>query len=125
VLALEIERVPQLLEFDAQMCMIDRADDAVVAPDLVGMKRLPFAVRHAGQVGDHGVDMRLRVECPAGVVLEERIDQIAGLDGNLASFDVAPAFGEIGFDPIHCLLHSGHVRAEHPLVAGDIGHHRG
>src|SRR3546814_13210320 len=68
--------------------------------------------------------MALRIERPAGIVLEERIDEIAGLDRNLAAVDVAPAFGKVLFDPGHRLLDGRHVGGEHALVAGDIGHHR-
>src|SRR3546814_18003330 len=70
MLTLEINPVTELLESCTQIGMIDRADDTVVAPQLVPMERLPFAVGHAGQIGNDGVDMSLRIEGPARVVLE-------------------------------------------------------
>src|SRR3546814_16393798 len=80
MLTLEINPVTELLESCTQIGMIDRADDTVVAPQLVPMERLPFAVGHAGQIGHAGVDMSLRIEGPARVVLEWGIDKVTSLD---------------------------------------------
>jgi len=124
MLALEFHLIADPLEPGAQEGMVDRADDAVVAPELVGMERLPFAVGHAREIGDDCVDMRLRIERAAGIVLEQRVDEIAGLDRHLAAFDVAPPLGEVLLDPGHGLLDGGHIGLEHALVAGDISHDR-
>src|SRR3546814_5824475 len=81
--------------------MRDRANDGVATPQLVGVQRLPFAPRHACEIGDHGMDMTLGIESAARVVLEEGIDEIAGLDRDLAALHIAPSFREILLDPRH------------------------
>ena len=127
VLAAGFDLVADLLEAGAHIGMVDRADDGVAGPDAVGMERLPFAVRHAGQVGDDGVDMGLRIERAARVVLEEGVEEVAGLDGDLLAADVLAGLGKVAFDPGHGLSHRLHLDAvgsEDPLVAGDIGHQR-
>ncbi|PAV68904.1 hypothetical protein WR25_26010 [Diploscapter pachys] len=127
VLAAGFDLEADLLHAGAQVCVIDRADDGVVGPDAVGVERLPLAVGHAGHVGDDRVDVRLRVEGAARVVLEEGVDEVAGLDGHLLAADVLAGLGEVLLDPRHGLadrLHLHAVRPEDPLVAGDIGHQR-
>ena len=105
--------------------MVDRADHAIVAPDLAIMERLPLAIGHAREIGDDGMDMRLGVEGPARVVLEEGIDEIAGPERDLLAVDILATLGEVGLDPFHGRLDRCHIGVEHPLVACDIGHHRG
>ncbi len=127
VLALELHLVAELLHLLAQEGVVDRADHGVVAPDLVGMERLPLAVGHLGQVGDHGVDVRLRVQRAAGVMLEQGENEVPGLHRHLAALDVLAALREVAFDPPHCPrrgLHGGAVLTEDALVAGDVGQHR-
>src|SRR3546814_10196495 len=48
VLAAKLYSVADLLERRPQVAVVNRADDAVVAPDLVGVKGLPLAI---GQIG--------------------------------------------------------------------------
>ncbi|MCY1170092.1 hypothetical protein D9M73_101530 [compost metagenome] len=119
---LELYAVAKLLEAGPQIGVVDGADRRVAAPDLVGVERLPFAVWHLRQIGDDGMDMGLRVERAARVVLEQRIDQIAGLDRDLAALHILATLGEILLDPCHRLLDGSHVGREHAFVAGDIGH---
>ena len=127
VLAAGLDLVADLLETGAHIGMVDRADDGVVGPDAVGMERLPFAVGHAGEVRHDRVDMGLGIERAARVVLEEGVEEVAGLDGDLLAADVLAGLGEVALDPGHGLadrLHLDAVGSEDPLVAGDIGHQR-
>src|SRR3546814_10238567 len=75
VLAAKLYSVADLLERRPQVAVVNRADDAVVAPDLVGVKGLPLAIGHLRHVADHSVNMALRIERPAGIVLEERSEE--------------------------------------------------
>src|SRR3546814_13627768 len=70
------------------------------------------------------MDMTLGIESAARVVLEEGIDEISGLDRNLAALHIAPSFRETLLDPRHGLGDRGHVGGEDALVPCDIGHHR-
>src|SRR3546814_12187378 len=80
MLSLHVEAISEALQLAAQMRVIDRANDGVAAPQLVGVQGLPFAPRHACEIGDYGMDMTLGIESAARVVLEEGIDEISGLD---------------------------------------------
>ncbi len=75
VLALELDLVAELLQPGAQVGVVDRPDDRVIRPDLVGVQRLPFAVGHLGRLAMTAVDMGLRIERATGVVLEQRINE--------------------------------------------------
>src|SRR3546814_18905805 len=101
VLAAKLYSVADLLERRPQVAVVNRADDDVVAPDLVGVKGLPLAIGHLLHVPDDSVNMALRLQRPAGIVLEGRLDEIAGLARNLASVDVAPAFVQLLFATDH------------------------
>ena len=127
VLAGRLDLIAELLHLAAQIGMIDRADDGVAGPDLVGMQRLPFATRHTGHVGDDRMDMRLRVERSARVVLEQAVGEIARGDRYFPPVYVLASLREVLLDPGHGLADGGHMRAvlaEDALVAGDIGHER-
>ena len=83
--------------------MIDAADDRVVLPQLIVVNRLPPRPDF-GQVRDDDVEVRLRVELAARVVLEHGIGEIAGTDGiALGVVGISAAFGEVLFDPGHGL----------------------
>ncbi|ANI80068.1 hypothetical protein EP837_03684 (plasmid) [Sphingobium sp. EP60837] len=68
-------------------------------PDRAIVERLPFSVRHLGQVGDHRMDMALGIERPARVMLEQGIDEVAGPDRRLLPVYIFAALSKIGFDP--------------------------
>src|SRR3546814_13066953 len=68
VLAAKLYSVADLLERRPQVAVVNRADDAVVAPDLVGVKGLPLAIGHLRHVADHSVNMALRIARPAGKI---------------------------------------------------------
>src|SRR3546814_16470955 len=76
MLSLHVEAISEALQLAAQMRVIDRANDGVAAPQLVGVQGLPFAPRHACAIGDYGMDMTLGIESGARVVLAEGIDEI-------------------------------------------------
>ena len=127
MLAVQLNFVAQLIHTGPQEGVLDRADNGVVGPDLVGVKRLPFAVRHARHVGDDGMDVQLRIEGPARVVLEEGVDQIAGLNGRRLAIDGLATFGEVFLDPCHRILdrlRECAVRSKDALVTGYVGHDR-
>src|SRR3546814_11614678 len=60
MLSLHVEAISEALQLAAQMRVIDRANDGVAAPQLVGVQGLPFAPRHACEIGAYGLDMTLR-----------------------------------------------------------------
>ena len=70
--------VADLRQLGAKLRVVGRADGRVVLPQLLVVERLPCPVRHLGHVGDKDVDVALRIESAARVVLEQRIDEVAG-----------------------------------------------
>jgi hypothetical protein len=78
--ALDLERtmlagglglVAELLQLGAEGGVVELADRRVVLPDLAVPQRLPVALEIAGQVGDDGVDVPLRIERAARVMGEQ------------------------------------------------------
>ena len=116
--------VTERLDVGLELGVIDRSEQRVVRPELVVMQRVPLAIGALGGVGDDGVDMRLRVEIAVGVVLEQRDDEVAGLDRLGLAVLPFPRFGEVLFGPRERCLDRRHVGREQPFVAADIGEQR-
>jgi hypothetical protein len=71
------------------------------------------------------MDMGLRVLVAVGVVLKERDDKVAGLDGlHLAVGALHARFGEVLFGPCNRCLRGLHIGFEQAFVTADIGEHR-
>jgi hypothetical protein len=114
--------------------VVELADRGVVLPDLAVPQRLPGALGIAGQVGDDGVDMPLRIERAARVMGEQGIDEVAGLLGLAAAAAlIVPALGELLLDQLrHGRFDRRKVRIEDPPIAADqrqdrrgLGHRKG
>lgn len=96
---------------------------AVVAGDLSGLWIDAIGVAEAfgqpGQIGDYGMDMALRIRRTARVVLEKRVNEIAGPNRNILPADMNARFGKILFGPRHRFLHRLDVRGENTGIARD------
>ena len=78
VLAGDAGLVADLRQLGAKLRVVGRADGRVVLPQLLVVERLPCPVRHLGHVGDQDMDVALWIERATRVVLEQRIDEVAG-----------------------------------------------
>ena len=67
--------------------------------ELVRVQCVPLAVRRAGSVGEHGMDMGLRLATPVHVVKEGGGDQIAGPLGGLNAANCDPALRDVPLHP--------------------------
>jgi hypothetical protein len=126
VLAGDLRLVAELLQLGPKLRVVGGADGGVVLPQLAVVEGLPDALGHPRHVGDDHMNMTLRIERTARVVLEQRIDEIAGPDRStvLATL-IASAFGKVLLHPRHGALHRPHVGGEDALVPGDVGHDAG
>ena len=83
------------------------------------MKRAPVPVRHPCHIRYHRMDMALRVECPARVMLKQSIDQISRTHRYCAAIDLLPTFGKIGLHPAHCRFNRAHMGLGYASIAAD------
>ena len=117
--------IAEVFDDRPQGCVIDAADQGIVLPEFIVEQGLPVA-RDLGQIGNDYMDMRLRVELAARVVLEQGIGQMLGTDGiAFGIVDIGPSLGECLLDPAHGLTNCLHMGSEQALVAGDIGQDAG
>jgi hypothetical protein len=86
--------IAEVFDDRPQGCVIDAADQGIVLPEFIVEQGLPIA-RDLGQIGNDHMDMRLRVELAARVVLEQGIGQMPGADGiAFGIVDISPPLGE-------------------------------
>ena len=96
-------------------------DLACLLIDLIGITK---PLGQSGQIGDHGVDVALRIRGAARIVREQRIDEISGSDRDVLAIDMNPGFSQILLCPCHRLFDGGHMRGEDPFVAGNESEER-
>ena len=121
VLARSLGLVAELLQLGAECGVVELADGRVVLPDLAVPQRLPVAFEVAGEVGDDGMDMPLRIERAARVVGEQGIDQVAGLLRlTIAIAFVVARLSELLFDELrHGRSDSRHMGLKDARVPAD------
>ena len=119
VLAGQLGGVAKLFERIAQGRAIDRADHRVVTPDFAIVQRAPFTAWHPRHIRNDRMDMALRVERAARVVLEQCIDQVASPDRHVAAIYFLAPLGKVDLGPAHRPFDRRHIRFDDPLVAAD------
>ena len=94
--------VSQLGELSPELSIVGGTDCGVVLPQLPVVERAPGTICHAGHVGDDDVNMTLRIERSARIVLEECVDEVSRAH-RLTRFGalVSTALGEILLYPFH------------------------
>ena len=111
--------VAQLLDLGTELRRVDRTDDCLVVPELAIMQRAPLPVLRSGHVGDDDVDMALRIERAARVVLEHRRHQVASANRNGDAVLLDARFGEICSGELYGFLDRFTVCLKHALVAAN------
>ena len=75
--------VTELLDPCAQLGVVDRAEEVLAAIELIVAHRMPLAIGRLGRIGDHRVDVQLRLVVSVHIVQEGRNEHVAGLLGHL------------------------------------------
>ena len=96
-------------------------EQRVVLPDPVIPQRSPFAIGSLGDIGNHGVKVRVGLLIAVRVVLEKPDHEIACRDHPLLASDFHAGFGEILLGPGQRLADGRAVGIEDTSVAADEG----
>ena len=117
----QVGLIAHLLDQRPQGRVMDAADDRIVLPELFIMQGPP-RLANTGQIGDDDMEMGLRVQPTARVVLEDGIGQMAGADRlTLGVGFISAPLGEGLFYPAHRLSNRRHVGGQQPFITGHIG----
>ncbi len=90
-------------------------------PELVVSQRSPFAIGSLGDIGNHGVKVRVGFLIAVRIVLEQPDHKIARRDHSLLASDIHAGFGEILLGPGQRLADGGAIGIEDTPVAADEG----
>lgn len=104
----------------AELGVINRCDGRLALPEGVFCQGPPFAIGCLGGIHNDGMNMGLRVKRSAGVMLEQRDEQVAGADDLLAASLADPRFGEGLFRPCQRSAYRIHMRREQTVIAADV-----
>ena len=96
-------------------------EQRVVLPDLVIPQRSPFAIGSLGDIGNHGVKVRVGLLIAVRIVLEKPDHEIARRDHPFLASDLHAGFGEILLGPGQRLADGSAIGIEDTPVAADEG----
>ena len=111
--------IAKLLDRDAKARHRDRIERGVELPEPVVLERTPLPVLALRDIGDHRMEMEVRLLVAVGVVLEQADRKVSGgLRYDLAFLD-HPGLGRILLSPIQSFEDGFAVGGDDPLVLPD------